>query len=300
MTNKNLRVKNSLEFTSSGEGIVFADATVMTTAASGVAIPVVTAAETTATTTATGKLVSISDAGGRLAYYNNTITNWLYVSNNSVVYTPPAPPPSGPPVTDYIAWYDVDSYIGTVWYDKSVNGSNASSAGVSIASVSGFGASALTSAIDGSSGSGSIEFPVNILNQDGYTLFHVTRRIAGNSGRIMTALSSDNWFSGHWQNTAGTCFHNGWLTGTSDYYADNWLINVDQQYFYRPNGNVSLEGSGGGGLIPATIGISISSTEPCAGWQAVEVIIYDRELNSTEISDTETYLATKYGITLGA
>jgi hypothetical protein len=63
-------------------------------------IPLISAAETTATTTATGKLVSISDNGGRLAYYNNTVSDWLYVFNDSVVYTPPAPPPE-----DYDPFY---------------------------------------------------------------------------------------------------------------------------------------------------------------------------------------------------
>jgi len=68
-----------------------------TTAGGGSSIPLITAAETTATTTATGKLVSISDNGGRLAYYNDTITNWLYVFNDTVVYTPPTPPAGNDP-----------------------------------------------------------------------------------------------------------------------------------------------------------------------------------------------------------
>jgi hypothetical protein len=59
---------------------------VVTSLAAALNIPVITAAETTATSTGTGRLVTISDNAGRLAYYNTTASNWLYVGTDAIVY----------------------------------------------------------------------------------------------------------------------------------------------------------------------------------------------------------------------
>jgi len=67
----------------------------------------------------TGTIITISDSGSdtnapagnfAIAYWDPDAEIWTYVANsNSVTDSTPPPPPSGPPVTDYIAWYDVDS-----------------------------------------------------------------------------------------------------------------------------------------------------------------------------------------------
>jgi hypothetical protein len=64
--NKAFKVKHGLEATTATVSkIIFGDSSEMTTAATG--IPVITAAQTTSTTTGTGKLVTISNNAGRLA-----------------------------------------------------------------------------------------------------------------------------------------------------------------------------------------------------------------------------------------
>jgi hypothetical protein len=265
----------------------------------GLEITAIAAAETTATSTATGKVYAISDNGGKLSYYSTTASDWLYVGTEAVVYTPPPPPPEGPPVTDYIALYDYTSVDGSSLNDLTANANTATISGtVTITTSTGNGASESFSVMAGSNNE-TISFPSGLLDADGYTLIHVTRRVSGN-GRIMTAPAADNWFSGHWQDKAGIAFHNGWLAGQDDIYGTNWVISVDQQYFYRPNGDTDHEGTAGGGLIPSVIGINLNSNEKTSSWQLAEVIVYDRELSGAEIESMESYYGTKYGITLGA
>jgi hypothetical protein len=252
-----------------------------------------------------GLLITISDSGDdtnspsgndALAYWNSTAVEWQYVANSNTVIVPSAAftPAS---LSGLVAWYNVGSISGATWTDLSGNNNNGTIAYATVESTSGNGASNLTAALTGGS-SGVVTFPDNLLNPGGYTLFHVTRRMnVAYGGRIMSTTPSENWISGHYDHLAGVAFHNGWLTDTMDHYADAWLISTDQQFFYRPNGNVALQGSGGGGLIPTTLGINLN--QPCPGWQSAEIIIYNRELNGTEIGQIESYLATTYGITLG-
>jgi hypothetical protein len=65
-----------------------------------IGIPLITAAATTSTTTGTGKLVSISDTGGKLAYYSSTASEWRYVGTEAVVYS--AAPAGDPYYSDVV------------------------------------------------------------------------------------------------------------------------------------------------------------------------------------------------------
>jgi hypothetical protein len=311
-TNNNFRVKNGLEVATSatiGTSLHFSDGSVQTTAytgGGGTTIPLITAAETTATSTATGKLVSISDNGGRLAYYNNTWTEWRYVATEAIVYTPPVPPPTEPPVTDYIQWLDASSFAGSTWTDLSTNNNDATVGGTaSVVSVgAGYGSSTGVSAVQGNSSA-----YVNCGSMPStYTVFTVARLPDSdtNAGWSFTSNGGNTWLSGHAGSWAGVAYHEGIVNAFPPPvdYNDGWLISADQNYFYRPNGNTSAQGTSGGGASPAgSWGVNMRY---CGGdglttdWQVAEIIVYDRTLNSTEISDTEAFLADKYGITLGA
>ena len=266
----------------------------------GTTIPLIPAADTTATSTSTGKLVSISDNGGRLAYYNNTITNWLYVGTDAVVYSPPAPPPSGPPVTDYIAWYDITSFTGSMWNDKSGNGYNGTVGGSpTVVSVSGNGGGSF-SAIQGGT-SDYIAFPSGILPST-YTLFYIARYNGSSQQRIYTVGGGDIWLSGHHDHKAGVAYHQGGtsaMTSWTDYYGTDWVLVSDQNTpnLFRTNGVVrtfSPNGVNGGAY---QIGVNIKSGEN-SDWQTAECIVYNRTLSGGEISSTEAYLSAKYGITI--
>ena len=250
----------------------------------------------------TGTIITISDSGADTnspagnyapAYWDADTSEWLYVANsNSVTIAP------GPGVL--IAIYTASSVSGSVWNDVSGYDNHATIVGSpSVISTTSNGASETFDVIEGSD-TDSIIFPTGILNQAGYTLFHVARRVSGD-GRIVTGAPYEpvNWLSGHWTSCAGVAYHSGWMTDQTDHYGNNWLISADQNQFYRPNGNVSLSASSGGsGDIPADICVNNISNEPTTIWQIAEVRVYNYEMTLEEISAVEVELAATYGITL--
>jgi hypothetical protein len=277
-------------------------ATAVTALNAGTTIPLITAAQTASTSTATGKLVSISDNGGRLAYYNNTLTDWLYVGTDEIVYTPP-PPPTGPPVADYIQWFDYTSFNDSAhtWSDLSIYANNATVTGTPVTATTGptAGSSASITYVGGYTGD-----TVNFGSMPAtYTLFTVLRKPnTANSGWLVLGDASNTWLSGTFGSVGGIAYHEGWVNSSpppSPNYGSDWLISVDQNYFYRPNGNTASQGTSGSGTYPGTWGINVRTGLEVDEWWVAEIIVYDRTLNSTEISDTESYLATRYGITLG-
>jgi hypothetical protein len=263
----------------------------------------------------TGTIITISDSGTDTnapagnwapAYWDPDNAVWTYIANSNSVTPIVTPPVTSPPVTDYIAWYDSSSFSGSTWTDLSTNTNNATVTGSpSVVSVgAGYGSSTGVSAVQGNSSAyvaiGSM--PAN------YTIFTVARKpgIATDNGWLFTNNGSNTWLSGFAGAYAGAAYHEGWVNGypPPTNYSDNWLISTDQNYFYRPNGNVAAQGTSGGGASPnGTWGINMrhgGSEGITDTWQVAEVVIYNRILNSTEIGNVETYLADKYGITLGA
>ena len=301
--NTSTLAESTWTFTVNGE-ITFPDLTVQTTAFTGTSIATflsVTAADTTTTNTATG-IVLITDNGNHVAYYNSTVSNWLYVSNDAVVYSAPPSPPSPPPVTDYIAWYEMSSVniSGMTWNDLSGNGYHATLYGSpSIAAVSGGGATLISSALTGSTGE-SAQFPIEVAYGSTYSLFTVSRWNGATHQRIYTNANNPTWLSGHHSSGAGVAYHGGWVNTDTDWFGTDWVINADQNYFYRPNGSTAAQGTSGSGDNPSGgggLGINLKAGET-SDWATVEVIAYDRTLTSGEIASVESYLAGKYGITL--
>ena len=262
------------------------------------------ALDTTSLTTGSGLLAVIADGGSKLAYYSTTACNWLYVGTEEVVYTPS----SSPPVTDYIGWYDASSFAGSTWNDRSIYANDATVTGsASVVTVgAGYGSSTGVSTVQGSPSA-----YVNFGTMPGtYTLFTVARLpdSATNAGWMFTQNGGNTWLHGFAGTYSGTAYHEGFVNTfpPSPNYTDNWLISSDQNYFYRPNGNTSAQGTSGGGASPAgSWGVNMRysgsgfSDGLTTNWQCAEIIVYDRTLSGTEISDTESYLAGKYGITLG-
>jgi hypothetical protein len=201
-------------------------------------------------------------------------------------------------ISGCVGWYDLTSFTGSTWDDKSGNSNHATVSGSpAISSVSGHGAS-ITSAIVGGS-SDYITWPSGILPST-YSLFYVDRRTESSSaGRILTNTSG-GWLSGHWNNIAGTALHNDWVNQNStDILGEDWLLGADQNYFFQANGRASTLGTGGAGSYASPLTLNGKSDEHIGGWQAVEVIVYNSTLGSTDRNTVVSYLATKYGITLG-
>ena len=257
----------------------------------------------------TGTIITISDSGTDTnspagnwapAYWDSDASLWTYIGNSNSVT-----PNVGPPVIDYIQWLDASSFAGSTWTDRSVNANNATVTGsASVVTIgAGYGSSTGVSTVQGNSSA-----YVNCGSMPGtYTLFTVARLpdSATNDGWAFTNSSGNTWLSGFAGTYSGTAYHEGFVNTfpPSPNYTDNWLISADQNSFYRPNGNTSAQGTSGGGASPAgSWGVNMrhgSVDGLTTDWQVAEIIVYDRTLSGTEISDTEAYLAAKYGITLG-
>ena len=281
--------------------IQFADQTVQSIAYAGISTLLAVTSTATTTTNSSTQIVLISDYGDKMAYYNSTLSNWLYVGTDKPVITPPGP--TSPPVTDYIAWYDPSSFsLGTSqWLDLSANGHHATINGSpTISANSGNGATGDFNQLVGVASSDSIVFPSGILPNT-YSLFTVSRYSGSAKARIYTGNGGGtNWLSGHWNNITGVAYHNGWVVDPNDHgWGNNWIISADHNYFYRANGRTSDSGTGGGGASTSVLSVSGPVEGERSDWAVAECVVYNRNLNSTEISTMETYLATKYGITLG-
>ena len=198
-----------------------------------------------------------------------------------------------------VGWYDTGSVSGSTWTDKSGNGNNATITGASVTSTSGNGASNLTSALYGSSTAHGVSWPAAILPST-YTMFHVTRYTGSNNGRIIQG-QTQNWLDGHWNGQSGVAYHNGWLTYYyGKLYNNDWGLSTSTNSSFRTYGAPRTFGGGGSPSYDRlTININPAvGTGENSTWMCAEVIVYNRTLNSTEIASMESWLATKYGISL--
>jgi len=201
-------------------------------------------------------------------------------------------------LTNLFAWYDLTSIGDGVWNDKTgisgpaiFSGSNST-----VRAASGNGSTLITQALTGTPTS-IVTWPSSVLPST-YTLFHVTRyNNPDNSSkqRIFTnGEGNTNWLSGFWSRAAGVAYHNAWITNQNDKHGLNWVISTDQNNLYRSNGVDRTNGSPGN---PSFARLCINAVGgEYSDWQVVEVIVYNRNLDNTEILQVENYLNTKYGI----
>jgi hypothetical protein len=126
-----------------------------------------------------------------------------------------------------------------------------------------------------------------------YTLFHVAKYVGPTRGRIFNGTNS-NWLSGFHSNKSGVAYHNTlWITqNTNNVHGDNWVISSDQGSLYRSLGVNRTVATGGGSTTLSINGTNITN-EP-SDWAVSEVIVYDRELSTSEIEQVESYLYQKY------
>lgn len=140
-----------------------------------------------------------------------------------------------------------------------------------------------------------LQFPITTSN---YTLFHVARYYKPGSTvptrkRIFDGVTSD-WLSGFHDGKSGVAYHGGWLTSQTDVHGDDWVLSIDQKNIYRSNGtDQTLSGFSEGTSRQISIN-SGSATDERSDWAVAEVIVYERELNSTEYEAIEAYLNAKY------
>ena len=145
-----------------------------------------------------------------------------------------------------------------------------------------------------------LQFPTTMMTTtSNYTLFHVARYYKPGDavpvrGRIFDGVTT-NWLSGFHGSKSGVAYHhNNWLTAQTDIHGDTWVLSTDQKNMYRSNGtNRTVSGYSGGSSRQLSINHGHYTGEP-SDWACAEVIVYDRELNSTEYEAVEAYLNAKY------
>jgi hypothetical protein len=199
--------------------------------------------------------------------------------------------PGTPPVPGYIGWYTAESFSGTTWTDRSGNGNNATvtRGTVSVVTVTGNGARNTFNCLQGGTGDG-LQFPTAILPST-WTLFHVTR-YNGTRSRILTGINN-NWLSGHWSNSTGVAYHEGWLTGQPDNHANAWVLSTDQLNLYRSN---KVTRATSGGTQSTRLSVNAGVNAEYSDWQCAEIIVYNTALSSADYIKVEEYLTQKYGL----
>jgi hypothetical protein len=259
----------------------------------------------------TGTLITISDSGSDTnspagnwapAYWDSDNDVWTYIGNSNSV-TPASPPPSGPPISGYIGWYDVTSFTGSTWDDLSGNAYHATVTGSpTVSSVSGSGGGTFNAILG--SNSDTIMWPMNMPTN--LTLFIVSRYNGSNQQRIVQGYAPGNWswLFGHHDHKAGVVYYGGALNSPwIDRAGSNWLISSCQNSpslgLYHGNGVDYPVNTGSQAYPASSYPLNINSKgDEASDFAITEIILYDTTLSSGDISSTEAYLAAKYGITI--
>jgi hypothetical protein len=136
------------------------------------------------------------------------------------------------------------------------------------------------------------ELPAN------YTLFHLARyqRTNPSLGRIISATGS-NWLSGFWAGNQGVAHHNSWMTSFSTGTDYSWQLSADQTSLYKSNG-LSVTTTGYAGSNPTSgfgINVGWSNTE-FSTWQVADLMVFNRALTASEVSQVENYMSLIYGL----
>ena len=213
-------------------------------------------------------------------------------------YAGPAIPTAG--LALYLDAANVKSYpgSGTVWYDISGNGNNATL-------VNGASYNSQNSGVmqfDGVNDEISVSSPN--LTSTNYTIIGGSRYSGSTRKRIISA-SSNNWLLGHWGGGSERHYAQGWITSSSGgandldwrIYAGTGNISADQYYFWI-NGEVHTGPSTGGSQGPNGFKLGRyygNSTEYSTG-QLSYLIAYNRILSNNEIKQVTYALRGRFGI----
>lgn len=200
------------------------------------------------------------------------------------------PVPSG-----LIAKYSGDSWNGTTLTDETGSGyhSTATRGTINTSTES----NTPLKMIYGGTTAG-IQFPTAILPTP-YTLFSIARYNGVNKQRIIEGINN-NWLSGHWGGQTRVAYHEGWVTPSSspaNAVLTEWVLSTDQRNLYR--GNKIERGTSGATQdcrLSIHYGIGTFTYSEVSDWAVYAILVYNRQLNSTEYTAVENYLSGLYGI----
>lgn len=122
------------------------------------------------------------------------------------------------------------------------------------------------------------------------------RIISGNYSSAAYQDSSGNWLFGQYNGKAGLAHYNGWVSADSTPVGltlTDWVMSTAYPYNYRYNGIV--RGTSGGTAELPPLGINTFEGQ-LSDYQVAEVIIFNRTLTSSEITQVEDYFDETYGL----
>jgi hypothetical protein len=200
-------------------------------------------------------------------------------------------------LTNYFDASNIKSYpgSGTTWYNLIPGGVNGTlTNGPTYSSANG-GVIALDGVND------YIYIPLN-LSTSNYTIMGAARYVVV-GGRTFSALSN-NWLMGHWSVSTENYYAEGWVSSvqagasdtnwriyaaTGDYSGDSWSMYVNGVLNVSPNSNGSAGPNG------FAIG-SIGGGGEFSNSHISNLLVYNRVLTATEVSQNFNALRGRYGI----
>ena len=253
----------------------------------------------TATCTTNGTVEVTMNAG---AVTDVTNAASAIPTNQTITFTATPPSCADLPVqSSLFACYRADDYDPVVkyWADSSGNNRDVTSdlftaSAPTLVNVTGAanGVTGTFKTLQGTTAQG-VTFPTSVLPST-YTLFHVARYSGATKGRIISGANG-NWLSGFFSNASGVAHHGAWNTLHVDSHGSNWVVSTDKKGSYRSNGTNRTTSVGG--LTSDRLTINRDPYGQASDWQASEVIVFDRELNASEVYAMEQFLKSKYGVT---
>jgi hypothetical protein len=162
-----------------------------------------------------------------------------------------------------------------------------------------------TKAFDYMSGTTTSGFKIgaDIMPDGEYTFVHLAKYGGAERQRIWQS-STNNFVSGFHSSSAGL-YHSPTAVVGGDWFAkgavsdnDAWRLTVDQRGYGRINAG-QLEGTTVSGATPSDIVINLDGTYPSekSSWDVAEVMLFEGNLDATDIIALEAYFIDKYGLT---
>ena len=132
---------------------------------------------------------------------------------------------------------------------------------------------------------------------DNYTLFVVMRIYNGTTNRFIDG-TNNNWLAGSWGGSTGVFYQEGWLSSQNQQlHGNNWFLVTVKHGLGRTNSVQRTSNSPGvlNSINRASLMYGQHSGE-ASNWAFAEAVYYNRSLNSTEFTNVENALKSKYGL----
>ena len=219
-------------------------------------------------------------------------------STGSSIISKPNTIPSPTNLAGYYALaysaYQTPNYNPTtkVWTDASPNARNIAFTTGSPTIVSSVGANGTSGTFNVVDSVGDATFPFLTSQKNNFAFFAVARHKSTLGNSVFANVGTQNLI-GFWQAWSGICQGGGQFIDAVDHYSTNFFEMTYSNTGFRLNGVFK----GLSGVYTLMAGFSIFNRGIAKPWQIAEIIIFDKTLPASDITNIEGMLRTKYGIT---